>query len=103
MHQFIYHNGLTLVLSTAKMLASFALIHNNFLTEVSRTMKIQNLDHPNWSDFSAYIFFFARLNKFLYILVFHRQISECRFLNQYVLIRGFFNAGFYCITGLNFV
>ena len=26
-------------------------IHNNFLSEVSLTIKIQNFDHQNWSDF----------------------------------------------------
>ena len=35
------------------------------------------------------IFFFARLNRFLYFWVFKRQISACRFLNHEVLICGF--------------
>ena len=26
-------------------------IHNIFLSEVSHTIKIQNFDHQNWSDF----------------------------------------------------
>ena len=30
--------------------------------------------------------FFGRLNRFLYVWVFQRQISACRFLNHYVLI-----------------
>ena len=43
-------------------------IHNNLLSEVSHTIKIQNFDHQNWSDFFVYknLFFFARLNRFLY-------------------------------------
>ena len=26
-------------------------IHNNFLSEVSHIIKIQNFDHQNWTDF----------------------------------------------------
>ena len=57
--------------------------HNNFLSEVSHTIKIQNFDHQNWSDFLfKNLFFFARLNRFLCFWVFKCQISACRFLNH---------------------
>ena len=38
-------------------------IHNTFLSEVSHTIKIQNFDHQNWSDFFVLepIFFFLAL------------------------------------------
>ena len=37
-------------------------IHDTFLSEVSHTIKIQNFDHENWSDFLyKNLFFFARL------------------------------------------
>ena len=42
----LIHNGSVLVFSTTKMLNK----HNNFLSEVSHTIKIQNFDHQNWSD-----------------------------------------------------
>ena len=74
-------------------------IHNNFLSIVSRTTKIQNFDHQNWSDFFCcccfFLFFwyknlcfFARLKRVLYFWLFNCQISACRFLY----------AGFYCIA-----
>ena len=60
-------------------------VHNSFLLEVSHTIKIQNFDHQNWSDFFLYknLFFFATLN-----WVFKCHISACRFLY----------AGFYCVA-----
>ena len=38
-------------------------VHNSFFSEVSHTIKIQNFDHQNWSDFFLYntLYFFARL------------------------------------------
>ena len=43
-------------------------IHNNVLSEVPHTIKIQNFDHQNCSDFflQKNLFFFARVNRFLY-------------------------------------
>ena len=43
---------------------------HNFLLEVSHTIKTQNFDHQNWSDFFLKLFSFARLNRFLYFWVF---------------------------------
>ena len=42
-------------------------IHENFLSEVSRTIKIWNFDHQTWSDFVLYknLVFFSKLNRFL--------------------------------------
>lgn len=69
-------------------------IHNNFFPEDSQTIQIQNFDHQNWSDvLYKNIFFFARLNLFLYSWVFKCQMPACRFLN----------AGFYCINCVNFL
>ena len=65
-------------------------IHNNLLSKVSHTIisRIKNFDYQNWSDFLyKNLFFFARLNRFLYFWVFKCQILACRFLY----------AGFYCI------
>ena len=45
-------------------------IHNNLLSKVnvSHTIKIEKLDHQDWTDFFLYknLFFFARLNRFLH-------------------------------------
>ena len=54
------------------------------------TIKIQNLNIKS-GVFFLYknLFFFVRLNRFLYIWVLKCKISACRFLNHYVLIRRF--------------
>ena len=48
-------NALALAFSTKKMLAwkikKTYTAHNNFLSELSHTIKIQNFEHQNWSDF----------------------------------------------------
>ena len=43
------------------------------------------------------LFFFVKLNRFLYIWVLKCKISACRFLNHYVLIRGLL---LYCLDWL---
>ena len=46
-------------------------IHNNLLSKVSHTIKMDNFDHQNWSDrqvlYKSLFIFFARVHKFLYL------------------------------------
>ena len=63
-----------------------------YFSEISQflTIKIQYFGYKI-RVFFLYenLFFFARLNRFLYIWVLKCPISACRFLNHQVLIRGF--------------
>ena len=54
-------------------------IHNNLLSKVSHTIKIENLT-IKIGVICLYknLFFFARPNRFLYVWVFKCQISACR-------------------------
>ena len=57
-------------------------IQNNFLSEVSHTIKIQNFDHQNWSDFFVKepIFPCQAEHVLIFLGIFKCQISACRFL-----------------------
>ena len=60
----------------------------NFLSDVFHTIQIQNFNHQNRNDFFCKkLFFFARLNRFLYFRGFWPVGS---------LITRFLCAGFYC-------
>ena len=65
-------------------------IHNNFLSKFLTQLKSRILTIKIGVMFLCKnLFFFARLNRFLYFWVFKCQISACRFLNHQVLICGF--------------
>ena len=67
-------------------------IHNNLLSKVSHTIKIENLT-IKIGVICLYknLFFFARLNRFLYVWVFKCQISAC---GSYVRAFFFFKYNF---------
>ena len=64
-------------------------------SEVSHTIKIQNFEHQNLSDYLYKKLFY--LNRFLYFGVFKFQISACRFLYVECLLYSIYFGDFHIL------